>query len=307
MIDPRIVPAAAAPNTQLADWLELYALRSADGNSSIQDLNRALTREGSIEGLVEEGTRRSKYDEMTLERAEAAFGEIEDRSRACGDTYPFEVQANLIQLRPEGRFSVYIFLLMLSTTIHEKAPRPKDRVKLFEELSAEAARRYFGEAETNSVVFGWPRQLGVPQFAAAVDALCSSLGEGLRHRKRPTIKDKKDAALDVVIWRSFRDQRPGKLIAFGQCATGRNWRDKLTHLQSGAFWDTWMAEPAAYPPLTLFFTPFRVDAEHWFEDSRRAGILFDRCRIASQLPSLSEPLCRTMRDWLAEIFEEVAA
>jgi hypothetical protein len=308
VIDPRTVPSAAASNAQLADWLELYALRSADQNSSIQDLARALTREGTVEAILDDESRHStKYDEIALSRAEAAFAEIEDRSRSCGATYPFDVETSTIQLRKRERLTPYIFLLMLSTTVHEKSPRPNDRVKLFEELCAEAAQHYFGASGTDAVVFGWPRHVGIRQFAGAVDGLCDRLGEGRRHKKRPTLRDKKDAALDIVIWRDFSDRRPGKLIAFGQCATGRYWRDKLTHLQPKAFWDTWITEPAAYPPLQLFFTPFRVEDDSWFEDSRRAGILFDRCRIASHLPLVSEPTGRAVREWIAEALEKVAA
>ena len=42
---PRL-PMPVTDELKLADWLELYALTSPDGNASFADLERALRREG---------------------------------------------------------------------------------------------------------------------------------------------------------------------------------------------------------------------------------------------------------------------
>ena len=45
-------------------------------------------------------------------------------------------------------------------------------------------------------------------------------------------------------------------MVFGQCATGRNWRDKLTDdLQPGDFCKRWFREQPAFTPSSAFFVP----------------------------------------------------
>jgi hypothetical protein len=288
-----------ASAVDLADWLEIYALRSADRNSSIQDLARAINRDGTVEDRASD-VRRAKYDELALASAESAFEEVEDRSRACGGEYPFAVHDDYIQLRASGEASPYMFLLLLSTTFHERGVKREAavRVKMFEEICADAGRSYFGGADASSRVFGFPRRTGNRNFSEALDAFCVDFGEGAGHKGRPTLADKKDAALDVIVWRTFPDRRAGKLIAFGQCATGRNWRSKLTELQPDAFWDTWIRERPAHPPLRLFFTPYRLDEGSWFEDSRKAGLFFDRCRIVAHLQRRNAPAHKAATEWV---------
>src|SRR5262249_2280393 len=158
-----------------------------------------------------------------------------------------------------------------------------DGSSLFEEVCAAAGAAYLGgrRAGARSLVFGAPRRSTPAGFRAAVDHLCAELGGGGGCRPPARLRPQRDSRLDVVVWRTFPDGRSGKVIAFGQCATGRGWPDKLEELQPRAFTALWLREPLGIEPLRLFFVPFRVDAERWEEASLRWGVLFDLRPIAA--------------------------
>ena len=132
------------------------------------------------------------------------------------------------------------------------------------------------------------------------------MGEGLGCKSRPELPNQKDAQLDVVAWREFNDARKGKLIAFGQCATGQNWRDKLLELPPTQDWCTyWMKDRPATWPVRMFFVPHRVEFKHWMHTCVQAGILFDRCRIAVHTTGIDEDLRERCRKWATDVLEDV--
>src|SRR5437667_3323115 len=116
---PLNVPAATAGPCELADYLELRAMRAADRNSSIQDLIQDVRRTGTSEELGHPDDDRGDTDrggEKSESCALDAFGELEDRKTACGarDAYPFDIGERSIQLQQTGEDTVYTFLLLLS-------------------------------------------------------------------------------------------------------------------------------------------------------------------------------------------------
>ncbi len=124
----------------------------------------------------------------------------------------------------------------------------------------------------------------------ALNDLCERLGEGGGARMRPNSRHQKDAKLDLVVWRPFPDARSGKLVGFGQCAAGADWRDKLSELQPRAFTGQWMTEQLAIEPTRLFFCPFRVERARWPTVVFESGVLFDRCRIALHAAAINDDI-----------------
>lgn len=254
----------------LADWLELFALGSGDGNSSAGDVFNAL----------QIAVGKDKARVLSLE----VMAEIEERVKATNDAYPFELRYNRV-LQSKDRltdYTAYIFCLLLSYFGWEQVRgAPIDPRLLFESLSCVAAKQYFqGEV----CLFGTSRRsAGVMAFRDAVDLLSRRLGEGQGIRPGCTLH-KKDDHVDLVVWRHFQDRRESKLVIFGQCATGRNWPDKISELQPDAFWNHWMLEGQVSPLGRSFFIPHRIpeqgDRESWKYNARYAGIMFDRCRVA---------------------------
>ncbi len=181
---------------------------------------------------------------------------------------------------------------------HQTLPR-----RLFEDLCCLAASLYLGG---ESLRFAHPRTELPAHFGKAVTTLCARLGEGQEFRKQPTLHSK-DATLDVVAWKHFPDGLSGKLVLFGQCASGGDWNSKLGALQPLSFCEQWMIEVPPSDLLRGFFVPHRIPYDSWSWTNRRGGILLDRCRIAHWTSSdqAREPL-EQITDWVEEALQDEA-
>ena len=52
-------------------------------------------------------------------------------------------------------------------------------------------------------------------------------------------------------------------------------------LDPKVFWDQWMQYSLVSPtPIKSYFVPHRIERKKWEFVARKAGIIFDRCRIA---------------------------
>lgn len=272
---------------ELADWLELNALVGRAKQANLDDMTDGLRT----------GVLGSSAQELPPQQADRLEGiaasvraEIQSRVRQAREAYPFRLRGSSLErtiTNDRCRSSTYAFCLMLSVTSWEQRRRKgyfPDRI--FEEVSCLAAKRYLGG---EALRFGWPRVRGVfpRRFDQAVEKLCVRIGEGTGYRNNYATGNEKDAGLDVVAWHPI-DERPGKLILFGACATGHNWEQKLVELQPREFCDTYLLGRFALEPSKAFFTPQVMPQEHWWGYSFKAGMLFDRCRISMLVPKLAE-------------------
>ena len=264
------LPHPVTNDLRLADWLELMAVLSADKNSSTGDLERILKRSALFEAA----------DSETIERkCLAVFSELEGRAIAAADGYPFSLApSGVLQMRADlNSFPTYMLCLCLSFW---KWRQPKGGKifprRLFENISRVAAINYLGG---EGVRFASPRTSLSKSFAEAVDELCASLGEGEGFYKQKT-GAAKDDTLDVVAWKAFPDGRFGKLILFGQCASGAEQDSKRAELQPAEFCDQWFMRAPTVCMVKAFFIPHRLARDEWEKTTRKAGIVFDRCRLA---------------------------
>ena len=280
-------PAASDDPTVLADFLELSAIQRADKNSSMVDLMRALRQSGSVDAL-DSGDGRDGGSEQTEACADAAFSEVEDRIIACGDPplarYPFGVNENrrVLMSSADAATSVYGFMLLMSA-FGLKAGSPRSHPeRTFEAVCCHAAAAFLGGKKrgAEAVRFGSPRTTLPSRFADALDEVCARAGE-MEPSRRKLNPHAKDAQLDIVAWRHFPDRRPGKLMAFGQCAAGRNGRDvKAKELQIASFTKRWLSVVPSVDPLRMFFVPWRVPQTDHEGICIDGGVVLDRCRIA---------------------------
>lgn len=273
------LPLPATDVVLLADWLELAALLSGDGDASTGDLERALMSGGVLQVGGLDGLDDAAGPEAMGEKCLQVFRELEVRVAAADTAYPFDLADNgVLRVRTLAtEFSAYTFCLCLSysrfshVTGATRFPR-----RHFEDLACIAAQNYLsGEV----ACFAAPRRVLPRAFYPAIDALCTQMAEGGPHRKsdRRTGQDRK---LDLVAWRPFPDNQPGKVMLFGQCASGHDWEDKLGELNPDAFCKSYLLVQPISPMVRAFFIPHRIDRQSWEEVSRNAGIVFDRCRIA---------------------------
>jgi hypothetical protein len=251
---------------KLADWLEISSILSMDSDSSRGDLESAL-RIASFDGITDS----EEIERKVLD----VFDELEQREMAAAYAYPFNIEGGILKLKSAWtNYPAYIFCLFLSYFgLSETRVAPK----LFESVSCQAAKGYLNG---NAVSFGSPRTELPSNFPSAVTKLCRLIGEGGQFLEQPSLY-RKDDTLDLVAWVDFIDKLPSKVFMFGQCAAGDNWGDKLAELQPDAFWKQWMMESLVSPiPIKSFFIPHRIESNRWNFISRKAGIVFERCRIA---------------------------
>lgn len=314
MIAPDTVPAATAPPEHHADFLELCTLRSRSRCASFQEFLADLRIGNAAEAIADSSPRddEEESDEHAESIAQTAFDELDERVRNFGANaadYPFELNGNTLMLKEKGQESLYTFLALLSWFGKDAGPNGSDGEKIFEEVCAKAAENYFGGAvgRTVSVVFGFPRRVMPKGFGDALDRLCKSLGEGGGHRKgRPKLPKQKDAKLDIVTWVEFHDKRQGKLIAFGQCATGGNWESKISELPAPDRWcGHWMDDTPTVLPIRSFFVPHRIERDSWSHSCTFGGILYDRCRIASLASDADKSLRQQWIAWSAHILDQI--
>lgn len=264
----------------LLDHVELRALTDPDKNSSAAELTSELKVTGSSDAIDDEDT------ETVSERREgildAVFTEAENRVKACGETYyPFGLERKALLSKDDSFSSVYTFLLLLSLFGKDAVPGING-AKLFEDVCAYATAKYLGcgESLAKTYVFGFPRRLEPKGFVGALDELCrNKILEGKADTKFPGVKMMKDAGLDIVSWLPFPDERSGKLIAFGQCATGKQWWDKRTELNPYDWIRAWLTKTPQVVPVKMFFVPHAITLNEWAQLGYAAGIIFDRFRV----------------------------
>ena len=294
-------PSPRAPAHELADYAELVCWRGHRTSTTelSADLGR-LDENDYLDGVPEE--------DEEVEVANLAFVEIERRREACRDGYPYVVDEHGYTLSVDGtaqnhRHIVYQYLL-LATRLNMNDNRMHvgiDGTVLLEQLAAEVAREYLG-SRAESLVFG----TGVPSsaFPERIRNLCKSIKEGDDFKNRDeAAPDEKDGRLDVVAWKHFTDNLPGKLVAFGQCKTGTNYKDTLAQLQPDAFCNKWLQSSPVVPPVRMFFVAEAVSRQHWHTTSSDAGLLFDRCRIVDFCDDISKDVLERVANWTAAASE----
>ena len=249
--------------------------------------------------ILEEG--RGLFTQQVLE-------EIEYRIAVLGSDYPFELDSYGSQWRilPTPRCAAgkqvaahccYLFCLLASALrdncVHgARGAHLKGRMeRLFQDVAVDAAAAIMNG---NAVSFGWPRPEGTGFRPALADA-CQQLGLGEPLQDSPAWSrgQEKDAGIDVIAWREFRDRRPGKLVLLGQVASGRNWPSKSVKNDTDRFF-AWFSKsptehfiPSIFIPFPQYHecrphdeTPFAdvAEAEAWLRE-RSFGLVVDRLRI----------------------------
>ena len=294
-------PSARASKHELADYAELICWQR--GSTSSTALSRLLGRledNDYSDGVPEE--------ETTDTSVEESYAEIEQRGTACRDGYPFRLTGPGYTLHTNQESENYKHLiykyLLLATRLNMKNDRVHadiDGSLLLEELAAEVAREYLG-GRAESLVFG--TAAGGTSFREKVDELCKQMKEGGGFVNRgETPQREQDGRLDVVVWKHFTDNLPGKLIAFGQCKTGTDYKGTLTQLQPDSFCRKWLQSPLVITPVRMFFVSEALPRSHWYNVSSDAGLLFDRCRIVDFCDNISANILEKVRTWTAAAFE----
>ena len=298
------LPSEKAEHHELADFAELLAWQR--GSVSAREIIAYL---GQLDDNQNNVGCDDDEDETTNE-LDGVMIELDRRSKACGQGYPFTLElAGSVLRHTHGasgtRSNVYRYLL-LATRLNMKRHKRHaglDGTQLLEELAAHVLRCYLGPNRARSVVFGTSVKGG---FAKKVNRLCMDLGEGGRFRnpdKAPVAEN--DGGLDTVSWIPFSDRSRGQLIVFGQCKTGTTWREHTNKLRPETFTRLWMSDAPLVIPLRAFCIAEAADQGHWCRDSIRAGLFFDRCRLVDFCEELPATVLSKIQTWTATALDTV--
>jgi hypothetical protein len=155
------LPSEVANPIILADWLELLALTTDDGNASHGDLQRVMNRLG-VDG----------FDGICTD----CMTELHRRVAATRENYPFTFSGTLLRTRGAWQdYTPYVFCLLLSYCDERKKKiKGLKHETMFEELACLAAQNYIGG---EVVRFGSPRKDLPSGFLDALTIVCGKVKE----------------------------------------------------------------------------------------------------------------------------------
>ena len=315
-IDP---PIPQDTRSRLADWLELETLIRPRGVATRSDVLRLYDfiedagHELEIDDMTGEELEREILEQGRAECADEVLAEIEHRVQVLDADYPFQFDL----ARQQWRLSIaapvqnaciraartcYLFCLLTSALRDGRisgntADVQKPMANYFQAIATDAAA---GVLNGHAISFGSPRPSGSGFRAALADASQQMrLGTPLETPPLHSNGKEKDAGIDVIAWRDFRDGRPSKLVLLGQVASGHNWKEKSVKNDAYRFLE-WFSQRPIEHYVPSIFIPFplhhecQTQAGAAFEDvavayayhfERGFGIVVDRTRIVETAAS----------------------
>jgi hypothetical protein len=277
----------------MCDWIEGSVLFVDD------ELSPADVVEALVEGNI--------YDDsdMGFQMVSSAWTEIRRRQSWIGNNTPFSINATGINRTQEWQnFSSYSFCLTLS--LAALYPSELEQVSgrnyteqgvLFEELTKESLEHQFKDWQF--YLTGWSRKR-TTQFEKNVAEIASRLHEKVGDITRWITRNENDAGLDLLCYRPFTDNRVGIPVYLMQCASGKNWEEKL-HEPKLEIWKH-LIDFACYPKKA-FSTPFAIEDTKFLRVCALVdGLLMDRYRILGASGNntnwVSATLARKLVKWI---------
>ena len=213
--------------------------------------------------------------------AQNVMDEFQSRQILLQNAYPFSCDGYKIQVsHADPVRTTYMFCLALSLLPSSEIENDQRSVQ-FETVVADAARGFFGASVLR---IGAPWQSSeFPDYGALLDKvveLIPNLGQKLKE----TAPGGGDAGWDVLVVKSFRDNCYPRLIALGNCATGRyDWKRKGMEVQPGLFW-SYFSHSHRSVFLTFFAVPFSMDDAARLRKLSDSNLTMDRFRICEHAP-----------------------
>jgi hypothetical protein len=112
----------------------------------------------------------------------------------------------------------------------------------------------------------------------------------------PPLNAYSDAAVDVVVWWRFADDRAGAPVLLAQCTVQIEWGERAKDI-SVDLWKKWI-DFETVPPQTALVIPFAVSRtlEQWANRTITAGVIIDRPRLLELLSELADDDLKQLPD-----------
>ena len=266
----------------LCDWIEgsvLFVDRQVSGSEVVDALC-----EGDI------------YDEQGFawEIVTDAWRQFDRRLALSGLGSPFKTTGMKLELvKAWQEFPAYSFCLLLTfAQLYPKWAKSfgsdyTEQGDLFERLTCESLNLIFPDWKIHPT--GWTRT-HPKKLHQVVQEVAGHLGEEAGAVSRWTADSANEAGLDVLCHRPFQDNRAGVPVYLLQCASGRNWDQKLKTPDL----DIWSKIIIfTTQPQRAFAMPFALAGDDFRKKCAKvAGMLLDRYRLLSA--------GRSNPDWLSK-------
>lgn len=314
-------PLQQSTRSVAADWVELQALLD---NSSANE--QGLVRSQSVQKEAEHGEILTEIDadpvdEEILETkndelSERVYEELEYRERVLGDLYPFTLSAEYgkwsLRHRPgttssqRAAHNCYINGLLITAIHSELLPTKSDHDIFKSSATTMQILSYLTAAEIlagRAYWFGFPRP-DKSGMLKAIQDLVLEMGTGVAPEVRPTglSAQAADGTVDIVAWRPFLDGQPASVVAYGQVASGSNWKTKPIKSFIEGHFLPWFEKSPSHQHIEMLFVPIlqhhelrenkkenfrRVAKEQARLREKDFGIVIDRLRL-TELMALSK-------------------
>ena len=209
------------PNTSqdylFFDYIEFYAFFYGDEVYKTELLDYFSDCDVNILKYVNEDDNRRETAINTI------FSCLEYRSSLLGEYYPYDVNHNSIELKPELSVGnkAYIVLLICSM-LGKFSEFQSDLTSEFEEIICIVLEKMFPESVIKS--FGKNSD-----YAGTAQEKIRNLAIELNimTREHEILKVRGNQGLDLIVWQPFKDTVPNMSISLVQCACGKQWTSKF--------------------------------------------------------------------------------
>ena len=254
----------------LCDWIE----------GSVLFDEEALSTRDIVDILTEEGIYNDQ--DLAFEIASRAWNELKRRLGWIGNGNPFsfirQTMRSVCSWEENPAHSFCVLLSMpqcynnWSTDLHRGDYNEQGR--LFELLTKASIENQFSGWEVYQT--GWTRTNQV-KLSDVVTEIASRLDEQKGDIEPWANPDGNEAGLDLLCYRPFLDNRGGVPVYLMQCASGKNWIDKLDEPNLN-LWRKIILFMAM--PRKAFAIPFALIDEEFKEKCNLIdGMLLDRYRL----------------------------
>ncbi|MEQ1860414.1 MAG: hypothetical protein ABMA13_10800 [Chthoniobacteraceae bacterium] len=266
-----------------ADWIEASVLFSNERATEPEVID-AIREKLIIED-------RDKAERFVAD----VWRQLASRRHQCGDGSPFDADYQEIHLRSKSwrEWPAYAFCLLLSYRPEGTPQRSEksynEQGTLFEQLTEAALAVLLPTWTVHRTGWSAKKPDLLPAIVEEVARrLCGDVGNLKRWQRKQT----KELGLDLVCYREFGDRRGGFPTFLVQCASGRNFTDKLDEPNEGIWNDLLKVIPQSLP-RRAFATPFSFPRRE-FENHSIQG----KCWLLDRMRLLSASL--HLRDWLPD-------
>ncbi len=272
-----------------ADYVELICLCTNDYISPSDIIDR-LNDSGIQFSLEEEkldgeiGSRETEVNDTQEKWVNIIFDLLRERIVIFGDSYPFIIDKQGIKLINGHKKSIQLFyiFLLISSSLKDFKKVQNFLTNDFESLSEKVLKEYLPKKALTKAFGVNTKYKGNAKTKILTLAKELNIDTKDRYIEQISEKNSKEEGLDIIGWIPFEDKNPNSIIILGQCACGKEWKNKQFETRR---YENFL-EFYKQPFIHALFLPFAFSNKGRFEQDKDITnniLIFERRRILEYL------------------------